>query len=316
MCRSSFLRAADADLAGLVDDVSGAPGYYLRALVKTGGKRIRPRMLFAVSLCGQPNWADAVRAAAVAEGLHLASLLHDDVIDQADTRRGQPSSPAVLGCEATVHLGTLVALRCIEACEQLGDNAVTLAVNALRALAGGELIDCDRAFDAQLGLEEYRRVVAGKTIPMFQLVVDLAVLVAAVPNDVAAGLARSASMYGMAFQVLDDCTDLCSIRDGVGKPWGVDHRRGRYGAPTLIAASTDSAVAAMLAAELSTEQHLIALRQAVFDAGGFHAAARMAWDHLDMARQSARAVASGAALDELEALFELLDVEAVIARAN
>lgn len=314
--RAAFLRAVDSVVAGLADDVPGPASGYLRDVVARGGKRIRPRLVFATARCGEPDWELAVRAGVVVEGLHLASLMHDDVIDQADLRRGQPSSPAVLGCEAAVALGTAVSLSCLQMSRELGDDAVGWVADALQILADGELLDCDRAFDTELDMAHYLRILAAKTAALFHLSVRLGAAVAELAPELAGTLCRATTSYGIAFQIIDDCADLVPARQGDGKPAGIDHRRGLYGAPTLLAIGDDTSVAAVLAAGVTTAADIAELRRAVAAAGGFHSAAQMAWDHLQSARELVAPAVPAGAWAEFDALFSLLDVEGVVARAT
>lgn len=225
---------------------------------------------------GTPDPARLIRQGAVVELLHLASLLHDDILDQAATRRGGPAAYRVVGRE----VATLAGLACFslagtEAAD-LGE-AVSLQVGqAVAALSYGEILDLERAFDTALPVSAYLELAERKTGELFRLSCVLGATEAQVPLDAARALGTFGRHLGTAFQVLDDCLDLRPSAGG--KPAGTDHLLGLFGAPTLYALARDRGheLATLL---LSPEFGIARMPQAsalVTARGGLRAARRLA----------------------------------------
>jgi heptaprenyl diphosphate synthase len=262
-------------LAATVPDPAGAP---IRRLAATPGKMLRACLLGACARLGPHDTERAVRLGAVVELLHLASLLHDDVVDRAELRRGAPSAYAAAGGE----LATLAGLACFalagtEAVD-LGEVVHRTVSEAVAELAYGELLDVERAFDAGLSITDYLELVERKTGELFRLACLLGAAEAEVTAATAGALARFGLDLGVAFQVLDDCLDLQSPEAGTGttgKPAGTDHLLGLFGAPVLFALANDHTgeLSALLRSPTLSVPDTPAVR-ALVDAGGGLTAAR------------------------------------------
>ena len=232
------------ELTGLADQVAGrlrtlaeglpAP---LRSpvieLAARPAKRLRSMLLGACARAGTPDPELVARLGALVELLHLASLLHDDVVDRAATRRGGPAAHTVVGPERAVLAGlACFALAGTEAAS-LGNGLDRLVSNAVTGLAYGELLDVERAFDTALSLPDYVELTERKTGDLFRLSCLLGAAAAGAGPDTASAVAEFGAGFGAAFQILDDCLDFQA--DHEGKPTGTDHMMGLFGAPTLYA---------------------------------------------------------------------------------
>jgi heptaprenyl diphosphate synthase len=261
------------ELAGGLPGPLGPP---VRYLAGRRGKGLRPMLVAACGWLGRPDPARLVRQGAVVELLHLASLLHDDILDQAATRRGGGAAEGVVGRE----VATLAGLACFslagaEAAD-LGGTVSRQVGQAVAALSYGEILDLERAFDPALPMSAYLELAERKTGELFRLSCALGAAEAQVPPDAARALARFGQQLGTAFQVLDDCLDLRPSAGG--KPAGTDHLLGLFGAPTLYALARDGGreLATLL---LSPEFSLTSMPQAralVTARGGLRAARRLA----------------------------------------
>jgi heptaprenyl diphosphate synthase len=252
-------------LAAPVRDLAGRPG-----------KHLRPLLLAACAGFGEPDPDRLVRLGAVVELLHLASLLHDDMIDRADVRRGGPAAHAVVGPE----LATIAGLSCLalvgtEAAD-LGGGLDRLVSRTVAELSYGELLDVERAFDIALPLPDYLELVARKTAELFRLSCLLGGAEARAEPGTVRVLADFGRELGIAFQILDDCLDLSA--DETGKPTGTDHLLGLFGAPTLYALADDPSneLAALLLSPGFDAAHIPAVRTLVAEHGGFTAATALA----------------------------------------
>jgi geranylgeranyl pyrophosphate synthase len=254
------------------------------ALTERPGKRLRSSLLGACAAFGSAGQQQRLaRLGAVVELMHLASLLHDDVVDRAATRRGLPAAHAVLGDEGAMLAGlACFSLAGMEAAE-LGPGVARPAARAAASLAEGEMLDTERAFDIALPMTDYLDLIRHKTGDLFRLACLLGAAEAGSCASVAAALADFGAAFGLAFQILDDCLDL--EPQGSGKPGGTDHVLGLFGAPTLHAlrADADGELAALLLSPGFSERDLPAVRELVRARGGPDAAVALARKHHDAA---------------------------------
>lgn len=246
------------------------------SLVSRPGKGLRSAL---VAACAPPRSADQERVArlgAVVELIHLASLLHDDIVDRAPTRRGGPAAHAVAGAE----LATLAGLACfalagMEAAS-IGDGAQVLAARACSGLSYGQVLDVERAFDTSMSVEDYAELAARKTGELFQLGCQLGAAAGDTGPQAGRLLGSFGLSFGIAFQIMDDCLDLAADADG--KPVGLDHLRGLFGAPTLCALRADSSgrLARLLLSPDLCAADIAVVRRQVVQLGGLRAARELA----------------------------------------
>jgi heptaprenyl diphosphate synthase len=247
---------ADFDLADfdrrLLDSAQGespAPlAGVLGHLVAAGGKRLRPLLVFRFGdLCGGPPEALSHLALAV-EMLHGGTLVHDDLIDQADTRRGQPAVHRQQGTEAAVLVGDLYVARCGVHLARLGvPRAAAEVWGALDTMVRGELSQRDHRFDTRQTEEDYMLTIQRKTSSLLEATCAAAVLVSGGEDRLVEAARRYAGNLGRAFQVLDDVLDYAGQPDELGKPVGNDIREGTVTLPLILAlASSTAPIGAML----------------------------------------------------------------------
>ena len=273
---AEYRAQVSARVCALADGLPGTLRLPVRYLAGRPGKSLRPMLLAACGWLGAPDPARLSRQGAVVELLHLASLLHDDILDQAATRRGGPAAHTVFGRE----LATLAGLACFslagsEAAD-LGSAVSSLVGETVAALSYGEILDLERAFDITLPVSAYLELAERKTGDLFRLSCVLGALEAQAPPSVAGPLARFGRHLGTAFQVLDDCLDLRASAGG--KPAGTDHMLGLFGAPTLYALARDNTgeLARLLLSPGFSVTDMPEARALVSVNGGLRAARRLA----------------------------------------
>jgi geranylgeranyl pyrophosphate synthase len=200
------------------------------ATLEAGGKRLRPML---VLLCAGPQGGEeAVRAAAAIELVHVATLVHDDVLDDAPLRRGLPTVAATSGRERAVAAGDLLFSRAFALLAEAGDaRAVALLADASVALARGELAQRRDAFDLAVGEERYLERCRLKTARLFECACLLG------HDD--ARLREFGAGIGLAFQLLDDVLDVSGPPERTGKARGTDLLDGTITLPLIEAAQSD-----------------------------------------------------------------------------
>lgn len=206
--------------------------------LEAGGKRLRPML---VLLCGgEEGGEEAVRAATAIELIHMATLVHDDVLDAAPLRRGRPTVAATSGRERATATGDLLFSRAFALLSAAGDErSIELISSASVALARGELLQRHDAYDTSIDEERYLERCRLKTATLFECACLLG------RDDEAVG-AFGASI-GLAFQLLDDVLDVSGPPERTGKARGTDLLDGTVTLPLILAAERDSTI---LAADL------------------------------------------------------------------
>lgn len=252
----------------------GAVGDALCDYVARPGKMLRPGCVIIGSWAGSSRATDRIiEIAAAVETLHLATLIHDDVIDESPMRRGQPSLHSIYGRREAVLMGDYLLSRCFQMIGQgtSRENALGLAA-ATGHLVRSELDQLDQCDSPRLSRRAYFRRIAGKTAVLFGLSLTTGAHEAGAKPRVVAVLARAGYAMGMAFQVIDDVLDFTADEARLGKPVGTDLRIGLYTLPVIEAVRRDPSIAAALSGEFD----LTALIARVRQAGGIAAARNVA----------------------------------------
>ncbi len=291
-------------LARLVGSLSVPLRDAVGGLVDRPGKLLRSRLLTACAGFGRPDTGRVARLGAVVELVHLASLVHDDVIDRAAIRRGGPAAHRTAGPE----LAVLAGLACLSAAgteaADLGEGVATAVSRTVAELAHGQLLDVERGFDTGLSLPDYVDLVRRKTGVLFRLCCLLGAVESGVDSAVAAALAEFGVQWGIAFQVLDDCLDLEAAGDD--KPAGTDHLLGLFGAPTLAALRRDTTgeLHRLLLTPSFSGGDLPRVRELVTAHGGLRAARTLADVHFGRALTALARTPDGEARHTLARMLE------------
>jgi geranylgeranyl pyrophosphate synthase len=204
--------------------------------LEAGGKRLRPML---VLLCaGEEGGEASVRAATAIELIHMATLVHDDVLDAAPLRRGRPTVAAAAGRERATAAGDLLFSRAFALLAAAGDlRAIELLSSASVALARGELAQRMDAYDSSIGEERYLDRCRLKTATLFECACRLGR-----DEDAIGGFGAA---IGLAFQLLDDVLDVAGPPERTGKARGTDLLDGTVTLPLILAARSDPQVAAI-----------------------------------------------------------------------
>lgn len=217
-------------------------------LVKAGGKRLRP-LLGALSsvtgrAVGRPGRTgerplgdtvsdDAVTGGVACELVHVGSLHHDDVIDEATTRHNVDSVNIRWGNLRAILSGDFLLARASELAASLGTEVAGLLASTISRLCEGEVRELEHAYHLDRTEDDYTAAIEGKTAALYSTTCHIGGLVAGLERDHVDGLAEFGHSYGMAFQVVDDILDVVATDSELGKPAGHDMAEGVYNLPVL-----------------------------------------------------------------------------------
>ncbi|MBB6254824.1 polyprenyl synthetase family protein [Nitrospirillum iridis] len=205
-------------------------------IVASGGKRLRPVLtLAAARLCGYQGDRHQPLAACV-EFIHTATLLHDDVVDESDLRRGQPSANAVFGNKASVLVGDFLFSRAFQVMVEDGSlDVLRILSNASAVISEGEVLQLITANDTTTSEEAYLEVIRAKTAELFAAACRIGAVVADRPAVEEEALRGYGLNLGIAFQLVDDVLDYSAVQARLGKTIGDDFREGKITLPVVLA---------------------------------------------------------------------------------
>jgi heptaprenyl diphosphate synthase len=243
----------DAVEAGLLREMSFADNLAdvtSRYLLEAGGKRVRPTLTLLTAQLGTGNNAEVVAAAEALEITHLASLYHDDVMDEANLRRGVPSAQSVWGNSVAILTGDLLFARASKLMSSLGERAIILQADTFERLCLGQLHETIGPRDGEDPIAHYIQVLADKTGSLIAAAAEMGVIFGRAPEEYRRPVMIFGEKIGVAFQLIDDVIDLAPDEVETGKTPGTDLRHGVSTLPLLYLrelAATDAAAADLLA---------------------------------------------------------------------
>ncbi len=234
------LRPALDRLEALLLESAGADDPFLsevaRHLISAGGKRLRPALTVAAALAGRGEVTDRVLLGGVAvELVHLGSLYHDDVMDEAVSRRGVPTVNQRWGNNVAVVAGDFLLARAAAIAARLGTEPAELLADTLADLCQGQVVECQSIFDVSRTEEAYFSAIRGKTAALMATSCRMGAIISGHDSELVDALTRFGMSFGMAFQVLDDVLDVVGDTGNLGKQTGQDLAEGIYTLPVLRA---------------------------------------------------------------------------------
>lgn len=252
-----------------------------RHLLEAGGKRVRPLLtLLAAEAAGEIT-EDVHQAGAVTELTHLATLYHDDVMDDASKRRGTDAAHTIWGNSVAILTGDLIFSRASLMISELGQRALTIQAKTFERLVLGQLHETTGPQHGEDRLEHYIKVIEGKTGSLIAAACEYGALLSGAPEAVIQTLVQYGELVGVAFQLADDVIDVTASHQLSGKTPGTDLREGVPTLPSILvrqAAHRGEAeaqrVVELMDADLSTDE---ALTRAV-EALAAHPATQQAWE--------------------------------------
>jgi len=204
-------------------------------LISSGGKRLRPMLTLAMAQLAGYSGDGHIKFAAAVEFMHTATLLHDDVVDESDMRRGKPAARLLWGNEASVLVGDFLLGQAFKMMVEVGNlRALEILSSAAAVIAEGEVMQLAAAKNTATSEDEYLAVIRAKTAELFAAACEVSPVLAGRPKAEAAA-ARSYGMnLGIAFQLIDDALDYSGKSAKLGKNIGDDFREGKITLPVVL----------------------------------------------------------------------------------
>ena len=217
-------RAFDPAVEGYVDYVCGS-----------AGKRLRPALALLAGGATGKITSSHVDLAVIMELIHIATLVHDDIMDGADMRREQPTANAKWGNAITVLLGDALLAHAMKLATNFSDTEVVRRIaEAAGEVCTGEIIQTQRRFDLKMSVGDYYRIVEMKTAALFAASAELGAFLSETTPERIGALKLFGTKLGTAYQVYDDCLDLVGDEEEIGKTLGSDLRKGKLTLPLLF----------------------------------------------------------------------------------
>ena len=206
----------------------------IRYISRKKGKQLRPYLcLLSARLCGEPT-ENTFRAAALIEMIHVATLIHDDVVDDAELRRGWPSINRVWKNKLSILIGDFMFSKALTNMIHLKDlDALQILSNTAERLSQGEIQQIEKAIKKNMTKDVYYQMVSDKTASLFSAACKLGAMTVTEDQDQRCALERFGEKFGLVFQIKDDLLDITGNVDGLGKPAGFDIKKNILTLPLI-----------------------------------------------------------------------------------
>lgn len=285
-------------------------GQASRHLVEAGGKRFRPLLTLLAAQLGDPDAPGVVPSAVVVELTHLATLYHDDVMDEADVRRGAPSANSRWDNSVAILTGDFLFARASDLLADLGPEAVRIQARTFERLVTGQIRETVGAAVGVDPVEHYLSVLTDKTGSLVATAARFGAMFAGVPDPIRIGLTSYGEAVGIAFQISDDLLDITSEQGVSGKAPGTDLREGVATLPIMLARAGadpgEQRLRHLLSGPLADpDSHAEALAGLRESAAMVHAQSMLA-GYVDRAKLTLQALPQGPVREALASLCDVM----------
>lgn len=288
-------------------------------IVAAGGKRLRPLLTVAAARAvAAPHGMEApVRLAAAVEFIHTATLLHDDIVDASELRRGKVAAHLIWGAPSSVLVGDFLFARAFELMVETGQmRALGILAKASSVISEGEVLQLTRAHDLGLDQETYLQIISAKTAELFAAAAESGAVGAGADETAVQALRDYGQYLGLAFQLADDALDYGGQSETLGKNTGDDFREGKVTLPLLLAAARtkghdDGFWERTINKGDRREEDFARARELVVGAGAVAATLDVAWDYAGRAKAALEVLPQSEWREALELLADFAVSRAV-----
>jgi octaprenyl-diphosphate synthase len=264
-------------------------------LINAGGKRLRPLLTVAASRLCDADGDAGLKLAAAVEFIHTATLLHDDVVDASQLRRGKVAAHLIWGAPSSVLVGDFLFARAFELMVETGAmRALDILARASRVIAEGEVLQLTRAHDLNLSQATYLQIINAKTAELFAAAAEAGAVAAGGTEIQSDALRAYGQNLGLAFQLADDALDYGGATETLGKNAGDDFREGKATLPLLLAIARSGPREAdfwerAIGRKEQTDADFRRARELIIGTGALEATLDLAGDYAQNAKAALRA---------------------------
>jgi geranylgeranyl pyrophosphate synthase len=290
----------------LISGATGATSFLTASttyLMRAGGKRLRPALMVLAAHLGSGADLDVCKTAAAIEMTHLATLYHDDVIDEADLRRGVPSANEKWGNTVAILAGDYLFARSSSIAAEVGGEVPTVLADAIAEVVQGQVRELESAYDVRRPAEQYFATIREKTASLIEASTRLGASLAGCSPEHVKTLREFGASFGFAFQLADDLLDLAASEEELGKPPGTDLRDGVYTLPVIYALEADPGLEACIG---RPDPDIETVRAGVLKSGAFEHTLALAEEYVRRALTLLERSPECPARDSLERLTRLI----------
>jgi len=279
-------------------------------LIAAGGKRWRPLLTVSAARLVGGRCESSLKLAAAVEFIHTATLLHDDVVDSSQLRRGKVAAHLIWGAPSSVLVGDFLFARAFELMVETGSvKALEILARASRVIAEGEVLQLTRAHDLKLTQATYLEIIGAKTAELFAAAAEAGAVAAGGDDRQAAALRQFGMSLGLAFQLADDALDYGGATETLGKNVGDDFREGKATLPLLLAIARSGPREAefwerAIGRKEQTDADFRRARELVVGAGALDATLDLAADYADAGKQALAIFPRGEWREAMESLAD------------
>jgi octaprenyl-diphosphate synthase len=225
----------DARIVAQVAAFDPAIEGYVAYALGSGGKRLRPMVAILSGGATGSLTSEHIDLAVIVELIHLATLVHDDIMDEAERRRSQPTVNARWGNSLSVLLGDCLFAHALSLSTNFENAEISRAISRTASeVCSGEMIQTQRTFDLQLSVDDYFRIIEMKTGSLFGTAGELGATISGADSETINNLKTFGQKIGTAYQIYDDCLDIAGTEAETGKTLGTDLRKGKLTLPVLM----------------------------------------------------------------------------------
>ncbi len=313
---SAFNSAAliEAEIMEAIEDSQGAVRDICFHILNAGGKRVRPLLVWHSGLMFGSGSEELKRTAVAVELIHMASLVHDDLIDESELRRNRPTIQKQWGNHRAVLGGDYLFAKAFGVLADIGlVKPLGIIVQAIQDMCQGEILQDGDQFDSKVSLERYYDRITKKTAVLLEASCKAGALVSGATELQAAAIGRFGLNLGLAFQIIDDILDLCGDKYKMGKPKYTDIINGNLTLPIILLLEHSKYKGWLM--EIFKERDLgqpilMEIEKAVKESGIMDRAFAIGVSHLDQARNILKNYQENQASEFLEDLINMLQARA------
>ncbi|OGO80028.1 MAG: hypothetical protein A2Y21_11460 [Clostridiales bacterium GWC2_40_7] len=304
------IETIECELHNALSDSQGAIRQMCSHMAGSGGKRIRPLLVLYCGLVFSKPSGNLKKAAVAAELIHMATLAHDDIIDDSQIRRGKPTLNTVWGNHSSVLCGDYLFAKAFGI---LSENklykSLALMVEAIDNMCNGEIQQAENRFNINMNLEIYYEQITRKTAKFLECCCKSGASVGNADELQTAAIGKYGLNLGLAFQIIDDILDYRGSEDIMGKPKGEDLRQGIITLPLILLQSSEkygTVANDIIYKKLICERDYAILGDLLFNTGSIEQSHKIALSHIDKALLCLKALPDSPYRDALSNLAEML----------